>query len=111
MQVFVFLLFLLLGSTVNAQCIIPETGSNIHGNTQFCPGEFEVEDIMVAGTNMVIECNGTIFRGQGINSALRLSGAKNATIQGCHFSSYEVGVSIEDSKSIILKITPLQITR
>src|SRR3989338_7281746 len=96
----VWFLFLFMLPLAHAQCIVPETNQRIASDALFCPGTYDVENIGVFGNGFSIGCNGTRFRGSEQGTAIKVIGAANITIQGCKFSNYEVGVSIEDSQGI-----------
>ncbi|MBN1385645.1 right-handed parallel beta-helix repeat-containing protein [Candidatus Woesearchaeota archaeon] len=83
----------------------------ISSDALLCPGTYYVKDadlngiLSITGDNVVIDCNGAVFEGDGYASnrrtrGVRLSGKTNITFIDCDFTRYYYAVSSESSSGI-----------
>jgi len=86
-----------------AQCIVPFTGMSLSSSRMLCQGEYDVENIVVEGSGVVIECDGTILKGSGENAGISVEYAQDITIRGCALQNYEVGISVKGSENVVLE--------
>jgi len=103
--IFLLLPFLLLVTSVLAQCVTPYENIEINTSTTFCAGTYYLNDsdmngvINITGDNLILDCNGSLIIGSNISSSigLRIHGRNNITIKNCVFKHYWTLLDIKDS--------------
>ncbi len=102
----VFLFIALLMGTLpllSAECLMPKEGMEINQSSSFCEGIYEVEGILLGGSDVSIVCNETILKGMGQGVGIRIENAKNISVIGCGLESFEVGIAISNSKEVVIE--------
>ncbi len=87
---------------VRDACINPTDEMFINSDTTLCPGTFIVDDISNDGaikinaSDIMLTCNNTVLDGDGTGTAIRILTSKtNVTIQGCNFTDYDYGITVQ----------------
>ncbi|PIN74488.1 hypothetical protein COV18_07590 [Candidatus Woesearchaeota archaeon CG10_big_fil_rev_8_21_14_0_10_37_12] len=96
-----FLLIILLSSVAFAECIFPMSGLTIDKNTEVCNGVYDVPGGLIINTsNVLLNCNGAIFRGTKGRSevGLRVEKAENVTVKNCQILTFNQGLFLKEVK-------------
>ena len=100
----VFVVFSSVFPSVFAQeCLTPFNNMHLSSSRTLCHGEYNVENIIVGGSGVVIECNATLLRGGQQNIGISVEYAQDITIRGCTLQGYEVGISAKGSENVVLE--------
>jgi parallel beta-helix repeat protein len=86
-----------------AECIAPFTGMQLSSSRILCAGEYEVENIVVGGSGIIVECNATVLKGAQQGAGISVEYAPDTTIRGCTLDSFEVGISVKGSGNVVLE--------
>ncbi|MBU0535439.1 MAG: right-handed parallel beta-helix repeat-containing protein [Nanoarchaeota archaeon] len=79
-------------------CTVPSNGMDITSDTQFCPGNYTLEDgIDVTGSSITLDCQGALLQGIRKDNAIGIHvTATHSTIKNCIVDYYEDVVKIEN---------------
>lgn len=96
-------LFLIL-PIVSAVCIKPDENMRIKENTVFCSGVYYIEKgLNIVASGITVDCDSSVFVGEGIGYGFLLRDVKNAVLQNCNISNFEIGVYLENANNSLIK--------
>lgn len=102
-----FFILLFAIPIVNAVCTIPEENMEIRENAVLCRGTYNLESgIKINADNVSLDCNKSMLTGNGIGYGILLKN-KNALIQNCNVSNYEIGIYLDNANGSIVKYNHL----
>jgi len=108
--IFLLLPFLLLITSVLAQCVTPYENIEINTSTTFCTGTYYLNDtdtngvINITGDNLILDCNSSTFVGNDtLNSVgIYITGNRvNVTIKNCILRGYYNGIVAYENLSTV----------
>lgn len=101
-----FLLFLLLASVVVADCDILSDNSEVSRSLKLCVDTFDIPSgVKVTGSNIVLDCNGAILRGDvsRSNIGLHLVDVVNVSVRNCNILTFHTGILLENTVSSVVE--------
>lgn len=102
-KLLIVLLMILLLPIAYAVCIEPKDSMEIRENAVFCTGNYNLENGIRIGNDIMVDCNKSSLIGNGIGYGILLKNANNVTVQSCNISNFEVGIYIHNSNNNVIK--------
>jgi len=86
------------------KCIKPYPEMKIFRNMQLCSGVYEIDKgIIIANSNIILDCNGAVLKGNFENIGIKAERVENITIKNCHILYYFTGMRIKDVTKATIK--------
>lgn len=98
----IFCFFLVLLPIAYAACVTPNENTEIKETAIFCSGVYDIDGINAANDNVLIDCNNSALRGNGIGYGILLKDRQNVSIKNCSISSYEIGIYLDNASYSII---------
>lgn len=100
-----FLIFLILATTVSADCLELFDGLEIKNNTLLCSKTYDLPNgILIKTSNLVLDCNTAIIRGfDGKGIGIKIEHADNVTIRNCHVLTFDIGFFLKNVTNSLIE--------
>ena len=86
------------------KCIKPYSEMKIFTDMRFCSGVYELgKGIIIANSNINLNCNGAVLKGNFENTGIRAERVSNITITNCHIMFYLTGIRIKNVTKAVIK--------
>jgi len=86
------------------KCIKPYPEMKIFTNMRLCSGVFELnKGIKIANSNINLDCNGAVLKGNFENTGIQAEKVSNITIKNCHIMFFRTGIRLKEVSKATIK--------
>ena len=84
-------------------CVVPQNGMLIDYSLEFCSDVYYFnKGLIVSGEDIVVDCNSAVFKSWNGNIGVLIKDSSNVTVKGCRVLSYQTGIYVRNSSSVLL---------